>query len=277
MRLKQRTSQSSPRTRTELKPRLRSAELAPRSEDERPDEEGAPPPRSATGLYEKHGKRALDLLFLAAVAPLAVVIATPIALWNAVVFRDLRQVFFLQRRIGHQGRIFWIYKFRTMREARASEQGAWSIEKDVQRTTRFGRFLRNTHLDELPQLINIAKGDMHIVGPRPEMVEVHRWACTEVPGFAQRLATPPGLTGLAQITQGYTVREAECYAQKLSIDLDYIARTSLRMDVSILLRTIPWILAGRGWSWQRFQRGRITTTPKRQSTNGAAPNDATGS
>ena len=268
MRLKQRTSPSSPRTRTEPKPRLRSAELAPRSEDERPDEVGAPPPRTPSGLYERHGKRALDLLFLAAVAPLAVLIATPIALWNAVVFRDLGQVFFLQRRIS---------KFRTMREARASEQGAWSIEKDVQRTTRFGRFLRNTHLDELPQLINIAKGDMHIVGPRPEMVEVHRWACTEVPGFAQRLATPPGLTGLAQITQGYTVREAECYAQKLSIDLDYIARTSLRMDLSILLRTIPWVLAGRGWSWQRFQRGRITTTPKRQSTNGAAPNDATGS
>jgi len=276
MPLEQLSQKPSPRQRVQPTPRQRSGELGPRSEEGQAQEEGPPGPPPVHGLYERAGKRALDLLFLAAVAPLALVIAAPIALWNAVTFRDPRRVFFLQRRVGHGGRIFWIYKFRTMREARPSEQGAWSIEKDVQRTTRFGRFLRNTHLDELPQLINIAKGDMHIVGPRPEMVEVHHWACTEVPGFAQRLATPPGLTGLAQVTQGYTVREAECYAQKLAIDLQYIARTSLRMDLQVLMRTVPWVLAGRGWSWQRFQRGRITTTPNLQSTNGVAPNDTTG-
>ncbi|MEZ6017610.1 MAG: sugar transferase [Planctomycetota bacterium] len=204
--------------------------------------------------YERFGKRCVDAAFLAVVLPFAALVAAPIALWNLAIFRDPRKVFFLQRRVGHRGRIFWIYKFRTMREASPRAQGAWSIESDVMRTTRFGRFLRNAHLDELPQLLNILKGDMHLVGPRPEMVEVHRWACTEVPGFAQRLATVPGLTGLAQVTQGYTVREAPSYAEKLAIDLEYIRRPSLANDVAIIAKTVPWVLQGRGWGWQKNSR-----------------------
>lgn len=208
--------------------------------------------------YERYGKRALDLVFLAAVLPVALVIALPIALWNWVEFQDMRQVLFLQRRVGLRGRTFWIYKFRTMREP-AKKRGAWSLADDVARTTRFGRFLRNTHLDELPQLLNILKGDMHLVGPRPEMVDVHQWACGEVPGFARRLATAPGLTGRAQVSQGYTVREAESYAAKLAIDLAYLRATSLRQDLGIIARTIPWVLRGRGWGWNRGAGATSTT------------------
>lgn len=231
----------------------------------------------ASSFYERSGKRLLDLAVMAIALPLACVVALPIAAWNLVVFRDPRKVFFLQQRIGHHGRAFCIYKFRTMRSVSPSELGPWTIEKDVQRTTRFGRFLRNTHLDELPQLINILKGDMHLVGPRPEMVDVHEWACSAVPGFAQRLETPPGLTGLAQITQGYTVREAPCYAKKLEIDLRYASRPSFRQDLAIIARTIPWVLQGRGWSWLANHRGRIATTPNLASVNGNEPKSATGS
>jgi lipopolysaccharide/colanic/teichoic acid biosynthesis glycosyltransferase len=232
------------------------------------------PPAS---FYERSGKRLVDLVLLAVALPFACVVALPIAAWNLVAFRDPRKVFFLQQRVGHRGRIFCIYKFRTMRNVAPSELGPWSIEKDVLRTTRFGRFLRNTHLDELPQLINILKGDMHLVGPRPEMVDIHEWACAEIPGFAQRLETPPGLTGLAQISQGYTVRETGSYAQKLEIDLRYVTRPSFRQDLSIIARTIPWVLQGRGWSWLAHHRGRSTTTPNLQSVNGGDPKSATGS
>jgi len=205
-------------------------------------------------FYERVGKRLLDLLLLSGIVPVAVIFALPVALWNACEFRSLRQILFLQERVGLRGRTFWIYKFRTMREPTRGGSEPWTIESDVLRTTRFGRFLRNTHLDELPQLVNVLKGDMHLVGPRPEMVEVHRWACKNVAGFARRVSTPPGLTGLAQITQGYTVREADSYAAKLTIDLEYIRGTSLRQDLCVLLRTIPWVLQGRGWSWQSSSR-----------------------
>jgi lipopolysaccharide/colanic/teichoic acid biosynthesis glycosyltransferase len=256
-----------------------SASEAPRTPDPTQADGGGlcPTPSVPDSSYERSGKRLVDLALLAVVLPLACAVALPIAAWNLVVFRDPRKVFFLQQRVGHRGRKFCIYKFRTMRSVRPSERGPWTLEKDVQRTTRFGRFLRNTHLDELPQILNILRGEMHFVGPRPEMVDVHEWACAAIPGFARRLATPPGLTGLAQITQGYTVREVPCYAKKLEIDLCYVARSSFRQDLAIIARTIPWVLQGRGWSWLAHHRGRIATTPNLESVNGSEPKSATGS
>jgi lipopolysaccharide/colanic/teichoic acid biosynthesis glycosyltransferase len=288
MRLKQRIPQSSRADRPDFATRSRADEVAVLSPLEAtPMEVPGTPwwPASATGprgvecFYERSGKRLVDLAVLAVVLPLACAVALPIAAWNLVVFRDPRKVFFLQQRVGHRGRTFRIYKFRTMRSVAPSEQTHWSNEKDVQRTTRFGRFLRNTHLDELPQLINILRGEMHLVGPRPEMVEVHEWACTAVPGFAQRLATPPGLTGLAQITQGYTMREEASYAEKLEIDLLYVERPSFRQDLAIIARTIPWVLQGRGWSWlaHAHSRAGVATTPNRESVDVGQPTRATGS
>lgn len=291
MRLTQRTPQTSRAPRPDHAAPGRPVEVAPQwpveSVDQRPPTVVAPAsgPASSHGtqlaecFYERTGKRLVDLAVLAVALPFACAVALPVAAWNLVAFRDPRKVFFLQQRVGHQGRTFCIYKFRTMRTVAPSELGPWCIEKDVQRTTRFGRFLRNTHLDELPQLINILKGDMHVVGPRPEMVEIHEWACSAVPGFARRLATPPGLTGLAQVTQGYTVREPVSYAEKLEIDLRYVTRPSLRQDLAILARTIPWVLQGRGWSWlaQAHSRTGVATAPSLESVNVGDSTRATGS
>lgn len=211
---------------------------------------GAEPIRPR-GLYARTGKRALDLALVLPALPFALAIGLPVAAWNAWVFRDLRKVFFVQERVGLGGEAFQMVKFRTMREPRGSAMDSWFQGGDQARVTRFGRFLRNMHLDELPQLINILRGDMHLVGPRPEMRDIHDWAASEVPGFGGRLAVRPGLTGLAQVTQGYTGASAECYAEKLAIDLEYIRGLSFAGDVGVVLRTIPWVLQGRGWSWNR--------------------------
>jgi len=183
----------------------------------------------------------------------ALVLGLPIVLLNALQFRSLRRVLFLQERVGKDGRVFRIVKFRTMREVhepRAPRNGhyeSWQRGLDGLRVTAFGRFLRNTHLDELPQLLNILRGEMDFVGPRPEMVEIDAWACRHVPGFRRRNALLPGVTGLAQITQGYAGRDVGQYQRKLALDRDYIERRSVGLDLEILLRTALWMLRGRGW------------------------------
>jgi len=208
-------------------------------------------PTRPRGAYARLGKRALDLALVLPALPFALAIGLPIAAWNACVFRDPRKVFFVQDRVGLGGRTFRMVKFRTMREPRRSAADSWFHGGDQARVTRFGRFLRNMHLDELPQLVNILRGDMHLVGPRPEMPDIHAWAASEVPGFAGRLAVRPGLTGLAQVTQGYTGASAGCYAEKLAIDLEYIRGLSLASDLRVVLKTVPWVLQGRGWSWKK--------------------------
>lgn len=204
-------------------------------------------PSRTVGFYARSGKRAIDLLLVAPALPLALLVGLPIAAWNALVFRSLRRVFFVQERVGLGGRTFRMVKFRTMREPRRTAADSWFSGEDTARVTRFGRFLRNAHLDELPQLLNVLRGDMHLVGPRPEMLDVHAWACAEVPGFERRLCVRPGLTGHAQITQGYASASVECYAQKLLLDLEYTDRLSARADLGIVLRTVPWVLRGKGW------------------------------
>ena len=115
--------------------------------------------------------------------------------------------------------------------------------------SRLGRFLRSSHLDELPQLLNVLRGEMSFIGPRPEMVEVEEWACANVPGFLERMVIKPGITGLAQVTQGYTPRDVEAYRRKLAVNRAYLRRYGLRTDLAILARTAVWMLRGRGWKW----------------------------
>ena len=204
-------------------------------------------PRS---FYARHGHRALDLVLLTIALPLAAIPAFAIALVNAVVFGDPRQILFVQERVGFRGKRFAIYKFRTMRAARESSMDSWTQGQDTLRVTRFGRFLRNAHLDELPQLLNVLKGDMSFIGPRPEMVEIEDWAASRVPGFSRRLALRPGISGYAQITQGYTGCDEEAYAEKLAINEHYLRTISLRTDLEIVLRTIVWMMRGKGWDWK---------------------------
>jgi len=206
------------------------------------------------GWYARKGHRWLDWLLLVLLLPLAMPLMVLIAVGNALVFRDPRRVFFSQPRVGWRGQPFTMLKFRTMDEAPCA-MGSWSNGIDHLRVTRFGRFLRNTHLDELPQLFNILKGDMSFIGPRPEMMEVEQWAVEHIPGFGERLATRPGVTGLAQITQGYTGRDLDAYAEKLLINRVYMRDMSLALDLSIVLRTFVWMVRGKGWSWSQGRTG----------------------
>ena len=178
------------------------------------------------------------------VAPAACV-ALPIVLVNLVLFGNPRLVFFRQERVGYRGRRYSVLKFRTMRgvSTRADD-----IRGDRLRVTSFGRLLRNTHLDELPQLWNVLMGDMCLIGPRPEMVDLERWASEAIPGFSERLVVKPGITGLAQITLGYAVgHDVEAYRRKLEANRSYLSEVSFIGDVRILIGTAVWMVRGRGW------------------------------
>jgi lipopolysaccharide/colanic/teichoic acid biosynthesis glycosyltransferase len=181
------------------------------------------------------------LLFLATLplVPVALVLALPIACANLWIHGSLRRVLFAQLRVGWRGRVFVLYKFRTLLDRPGDDRA---------RVTRLGRFLRNTHLDELPQLWNVLRGDMCLIGPRPEMLVTERWAARHVPGFSDRLCLRPGLTGYAQITQGYTDDgDLHAYREKLRLNRRYREELSLRLDCAILLRTASWMVRGRGW------------------------------
>jgi len=202
----------------------------------------------ADGIYVRWGKRALNLVLLLALLPFALALALPITLVNWSIFGHWRRILFRQPRVGRDGELFSIYKFRTMREAPAGAAfESWRDGRDGLRVTLFGRFLRNTHLDELPQLINVLRGEMDFIGPRPEMVEIDTWACRRIPRFRERNGLLPGITGLAQITHGYAGMDTEAYSQKLETDLRYLRDVSLRLDCEILARTAVWMLRGRGW------------------------------
>ena len=198
-------------------------------------------------FYPRVGHTVLDAVLMLCAIPIALPVGFAIFLCNAILFRSLRDAFFVQDRVGRYGRVFRMVKFRTMTpvpEAIAS----WKRGGDVLRVTRFGRFLRNTHLDELPQFLNIVTGDMSFIGPRPEMVEIDRWARESVPKFNE-CTNPmrPGMTGLAQITQGYVGCDVDGYIEKYEINCRYERDVSLLLDLSIVLRTAVWMLRGRGW------------------------------
>ncbi len=203
------------------------------------------------GWYSRVGHPLLNLALIVTTLPFAALVALPIALGNLLIFRDPRLILFRQLRVGRRGRTFHIYKFRTMTEARRADFDSWSSGEDGLRVTRFGRLLRNAHLDELPQLLNILRGEMVFIGPRPEMVEIDAWARERVAGFHKRLALKPGITGRSQVTQGYAGRDPEAYAEKLRGDDHYRTHMSLAEDLKILARTAAWMLRGRGWRWKK--------------------------
>jgi lipopolysaccharide/colanic/teichoic acid biosynthesis glycosyltransferase len=143
------------------------------------------------------------------------------------------------------GRPFTIYKFRTMVvDAERGTPPMWAKERDP-RITPVGRVLRKTRIDEIPQFINVLRGDMSIVGPRPERAYFIGRIEKELPDFHLRLRAKPGITGLAQVELGYTNTD-EGLRDKLSLDLEYIRGLSLRTDLKILFRTVYVVLTGRG-------------------------------
>ncbi len=154
-------------------------------------------------------------------------------------------ILYSQKRVGRGDKIFYCYKFRTMRQDAEADTGAtWATDNDP-RITRVGKFLRFTRLDEIPQLWCVLKGDMHFVGPRPERPEFVEWLSQEIPFYGVRHTVRPGITGWAQVQYKYgnTVEDAR---EKLQYDLFYIKNASVGLDFWIVFQTIKIVLLGRG-------------------------------
>jgi lipopolysaccharide/colanic/teichoic acid biosynthesis glycosyltransferase len=151
-------------------------------------------------------------------------------------------IFFLQERVGRDGKPFKIIKFRTM-VADAEKNGPQWANANDSRITSVGRILRKYRLDEIPQLINVIRNEMAIIGPRPEREYFIQEFEKTVPHFQKRLCVKPGITGLAQISGGYELTPRE----KLEKDLIYIETCSILTDTKIALKSIPVILFAKGW------------------------------
>ena len=175
-------------------------------------------------------KRGMDLVL----ASFALVLLSPVFLLTALAIKleDGGPVFYRQERVTFGGRIFKVLKFRSMR-AEEGEKHV-SVSKDDDRITKVGRFIRKYRIDEFPQLINIIKSDMSIVGPRPEMVENVEKYTAEYPEFVYRERAKAGLTGMAQIYGKYNTSPKD----KLMLDLSYIEQFSIWLDLKLMFRTV---------------------------------------
>ncbi len=182
-----------------------------------------------------------------ALALILSVIALPIALVSvlAIWLEDGGPVLYRQTRIGLGGRPFQMLKFRSMRiDAESDGVPRWAAEDDP-RVTRVGRVLRQTRIDELPQLWNVLKGEMTLIGPRPERPAFVDTLSREIPGYTLRHAVKPGLTGWAQVRYPYAASTAEA-ARKLEYDLYYLSHRSVVLDLRILVETVGVVLSGAG-------------------------------
>jgi len=189
-------------------------------------------------------KRVVDLALsgvgLLVLAPLMTAVAV------AIRIEDGGPIFFRQRRVGAGNRFFWIYKFRSMRKEAADSDAGRLTSRDDDRTTSIGKIIRRTSIDELPQLFNVLKGDMSLVGPRPHALgalagERLYWEVDSK--YWNRHALRPGLTGLAQVRglRGNTVSEQNL-TDRLHADLEYIANWTFWLDVKILIRTVAVVI-----------------------------------
>jgi len=149
-----------------------------------------------------------------------------------------------RRKIQHPGRPFRIHKLRTMRNDAEASGPQWAQKGDA-RVTRVGRFLRKTRLDELPQFWNILKGDMSLIGPRPERLWFIRQLEAEVPNYHDRLLVKPGVTGLAQVRNGYD-QSLDSVRRKVELDRQYIRRCGPLAEAGILLETVRVVVKGEG-------------------------------
>jgi lipopolysaccharide/colanic/teichoic acid biosynthesis glycosyltransferase len=205
--------------------------------------------------------RAMNILIAAIVLFVALPLLLLIAI--AIKFTSRGPVFYLQERVGLDRRIsgsrpessrrtrdlggtpFTIYKFRTMRvDAEALSGAVWATQDDP-RVTPVGRFLRQYRLDEIPQLLNVMRGEMNIVGPRPERPTIFAELREHIKEYPQRQRAKPGITGLAQIYHHYD-RSLDDVRTKVRFDLEYIRRRGLWEDLRIMLRTIPVVFLRRG-------------------------------
>jgi len=191
-------------------------------------------------VYPARVKRVFDATFAAT----ALLLTIPLLLLIASLLRLSGPVFYRQLRSGEGGTLFQILKFRTMVVDAERGVAVWASENDP-RVTRIGRILRRSRLDELPQLWNVLRGEMSIVGPRPERPEYLEMLRKEVPFWSRRHLLKPGITGWAQVHLAYT-GDVTGAASKLSYDLYYLKHRSLALDFMILLKTVRIVVSGAG-------------------------------
>lgn len=193
---------------------------------------------SRQGFSDRQLKRSFDLLLAGA----GVLLISPLLLLIALVVRcsDTGPILFRQQRYGLDGKLFWVYKFRSMRVQEAGGQpGLLQATRNDPRVTPVGAVLRRWSLDELPQLFNVLKGEMSLVGPRPHAVEHNEYYRQHVAGYMQRHAFKPGITGLAQVEglRGETA-SLDSMAARIDADLRYQRNWSLKLDIKILIKTL---------------------------------------
>jgi lipopolysaccharide/colanic/teichoic acid biosynthesis glycosyltransferase len=190
-------------------------------------------------IWRRSGKRLFDLILCLALAPFALPF---VAVAGGLVLATMgRPVFFRQARVGLGGRPFMIVKLRTMRLSETGGQIATAVGDP--RVTPVGRWLRRSHIDELPQLWNVLLGEMSLIGPRPEQPALAEAYAREVPAFAWRALMRPGITGWAQVRAGYAADLDETRI-KLAYDLYYLKNSSLGLDLEICARTLWAVVSG---------------------------------
>ncbi|MCX6136212.1 MAG: sugar transferase [Ignavibacteriales bacterium] len=193
--------------------------------------------------WEESTKRLMDIV----ISTLILVVSSPLWCFIGIAIKldSPGQIVYSQERVGKNEKRFHMHKFRSMRSDAEERTGPVWAPKDDPRVTGVGRFLRNTRLDEIPQFVNVLRGDMSLVGPRPERPHFVEWLAKEIPLYKRRLAVRPGITGWAQIKQGYDA-SLDDVKSKVRYDLFYIENMSFRMDIKILLMTVYVMIAGKG-------------------------------
>lgn len=188
-------------------------------------------------------KRAMDIAAAAALTAVLSPVMASVAI--AVKLTSPGPILYSQTRLTQGGKEFTLWKFRSMRTDAEASNGATLASRSDNRVTPIGRFIRRTRLDELPQLFNVLLGDMSLIGPRPERPEIASELSASIPRFHQRLRAKAGLTGLAQVIQGYPDGVLG-YRRKLGLDIIYIRNWSLLLDLWIALKTVGVVLSGSG-------------------------------
>ena len=189
--------------------------------------------------YYESIKSSIELIF----SLLLLIIAVPICILACIaIYIELRvNPIYTQKRVGLNGRVFKIYKLRSMYIDAEKDGPKWASEND-ERITKVGRIIRKTRIDELPQLVNILKRDMSFIGPRPERPEFIKEFIKYIPDFNDRLLVKPGITGWAQVNGGYSLTPKE----KLEFDKYYIKNRGFKLDLLILIKTIIVIFTRHG-------------------------------
>jgi sugar transferase (PEP-CTERM system associated) len=196
-------------------------------------------------LSKQHVQRLKRIIDFAS-STLLLIVSVPIILLTAAAIKleSRRPVFFRQERVGKDGTVFRVFKFRSMQEDAESNGAAWASENDP-RVTKVGRVIRLLRIDEMPQIINVFRGEMSLVGPRPERPEFVKELEAHIPYYGIRHSVRPGITGWAQVKYGYGA-SVEDALKKLEYDLFYLKNMSILLDIKILLKTIGVVLFGQG-------------------------------